>query len=199
MTIAYPRERVEDVLLDAPLPPSVRIFPTRHRFTPKGVGPSDSRFAGRADPYSVLYAAPDFATAFVEVVIRDRFAKRVGDRSVHLAELRNLSFTVIRSGSAVLRWLDLRDDGCLRLGAPTDAVRARHNAAGRALARSIHARHPDIDGILFPGRLTGFNVYAVFDRALGRVEADTAAPLATHPDLPDALRRYDIWIDHPKT
>ncbi len=41
MTIAYPRERVEDVLLDAPLPPSVRIFPTRHRFTPKGVGPID--------------------------------------------------------------------------------------------------------------------------------------------------------------
>ena len=100
MTIAYPRERVEDVLLDAPLPPSVRIFPTRHRFTPKGAEPSDSRFAARADPYSVLYAAPDFATAFVEVVIRDRFAKRVGDRSVHLAELRNLSFTVTRSGSA---------------------------------------------------------------------------------------------------
>jgi hypothetical protein len=89
---------------------------------------------------------------------RDRFAKRVGYRSVDWAELRNLSFTVIGSGSAVLKWLDLRGDGCVRLGAPTDAVRARHHAAGRALGRSIHARHPDIDGILFPGRLTGFDV-----------------------------------------
>lgn len=63
MTIAYPRARVEDLLLDAPLPPSVRFFPARHRFTPKGVWPSDSRFAPRADPYRVPYTAPDFATA----------------------------------------------------------------------------------------------------------------------------------------
>jgi hypothetical protein len=145
----------------------------------------------------VLYAAPDVATAFVEVVIRDRFAKCVGDRSVHLAEIRNRSFTVIRSGSAVLRWLDLRDNVFVRPGAPTDAVRARHHAAGRAFARSIHARHPAIDGILFAGRTASMST-RFSTVPWGRIEADAAAPLATPPDFPDALRRYDIWIDHPK-
>jgi hypothetical protein len=36
--------------------------------------------------------------------------------------------------------------GCLDLGAPTDAVRSRHQAAGQALSRAIYRAHEDVDG-----------------------------------------------------
>lgn len=199
MTVQYPRQRVEELLLDAPLPACVRIFPSKHRATPTGVGPGDSRFATSTEAHRVLYVAPSFATAFVEVVVRDRFTRHRGDRSVHWAEIRNLVYALVSSRGADMRWLDLRADGCVRLGAPTDAVHARHHRAGQALARTIHAGHPDVDGILFPGRLTGSDVYAVFDRALLRVEAGVAGPLQDHPDLPAALRRYELWIDRRRS
>jgi hypothetical protein len=43
--------------------------------------------------------------------------------------------------------VDLRESGCLILGAPTDAAHARNQAAGRALGRALYEQHADIDGI----------------------------------------------------
>jgi hypothetical protein len=51
--------------------------------------------------------------------------------------------------------VDLRESGCLVLGAPTDAAHARNQAAGRALCRALNEQHPDIDGIRYQSRLTG--------------------------------------------
>ena len=95
---------------------------------------------------------------------------------------------------ATLRLLDLRGDGCIRIGAPTDAVNARNHAAGRALGRAIHAEHPTIDGLLFSSRLTGGDAYGVFQRALGKLAASESDLLQNHPDLPDILARFDIRL-----
>ena len=40
----------------------------------------------------------------------------------------------LAAGEAELTLLDLREDGCARIGAPTDAVRARNHAAGRSFS-----------------------------------------------------------------
>ena len=192
--IGYPRNRIEPVLLKTGLPPSYRIMPGRHRPSPLGASPADSRFCSRNAGYTVLYAAPDFATAFIETVVRDRFVRR-SERNVALKEITELFWARItaRPGT-VLTLLDLRGDGCARIGAPTDAVHARNHAAGRAFAKAVHAEHADIEGLLYDSRLTGGEVYAVFDRGAGKLEAVETDMLMYHPDLPEVLERHGIGL-----
>lgn len=82
----YPRERVEGVLTKVKLPASYRIFLRHHLETPLGITPGDSRFCASADGNAVLYATPDFATAFIEVILRDRFTRK-RQREVSLKEI----------------------------------------------------------------------------------------------------------------
>ena len=192
--VGYPRDRIESVLLKAGLPDSYRIMPGRHRSSPLGTSPADSRFCSRNADYTVLYAAPDFATAFIETVVRDRFVRR-SERNVALREITERFWARItaRPGT-VLTLLDLRGDGCARIGVPTDAVHARNHAAGRAFAKAVHAEHADIEGLLYDSRLTGGDVYAVFDRGAGKLEAVETDMLMDHPDLPDVMERHGIGL-----
>ena len=190
----YPRERVEDVLTKARLPASYRIIPRRHLGTPLGVASGDSRFCAKADGYTVLYATPEFATALIEVIVRDRFT-RLRQREVLLKEITERAWArIVTKPRAKLSLLDLRKDGCVRLGAPTDAVNARNHAAGRVLGRAIHAEHKDIDGFLFSSRLTGADVYAIFVRAIGKLQTNDTGDLSEHPELPDVLDRQKIGL-----
>lgn len=194
MASAYPRDRVEDAIVETKLPPSYRIVPRRYLKTPLGTSPGDSRFCAKADGYTVLYAAPDFTTAFVETVVRDRFTRK-RPREILLKEITGRAWTQIQTKpGARLRLLDLRQDGCVKLGAPSDAVNARSHAAGRALGRAIHADHKDVDGLLFSSRLTGADAYAVFDRALAKLDASASALLQDHPALPNVLSEYGIQL-----
>ncbi len=190
----YSRERVEEVLTKAKLPASYRIIPRRYVETPLGVAPGDSRFCAKAHGYTVLYATPDFATAFIEVVVRDRFTRK-RHREVLLKEVTDRGWAlIVTTPRAKLGVLDLRKDGCVRLGTPTDAVNARNHAAGRALSQAIHAEHKDIDGFLFSSRLTGADVYAVFDRAIGKLQTKGVGELPDHPELTDVLGRHQISL-----
>lgn len=191
---SYPEDRVEALLTQIKLPPSYRIFPTRHAKTPLGTAPADSRFCASTSGFTVLYVAPDFATAFIEVVVRDRF-RRKKDREIALKEITlRSSAQVSSSPRSKLSILDLRKDGCTRLGAPTDAVNAKNHAAGRALGRDLYTNHTQVDGILFASRLTGEDVYAIFDRATSRLTAESTQPLTQHTDLPAILERHEIKL-----
>ncbi len=190
----YPRNQVENVLTQATPPPSYRIIPRRHLRTPLGTALGDSRFCTKADNYTVLYAAPDFATAFIETVVRDRFTRK-RQRDIVLKEVTERAWVLISATSrAPLRLLDLRQDGCVRLGTPTDTVNARNHVAGRSLGRSIYADHKDIDGLLFASRLTGADVYALFDRAIRKLDVMDSGLLANHPELPRVLTQYSIRL-----
>ena len=176
------------------MPASWRIMPARHLVSPLDSGRADSRFCSRDAGYTVLYASPDFATAFVETVVRDRFTRR-RNRDVGLKEITERVWTRIsvRAG-AELTLLDLRGDGCTRIGAPSDAVHARNHAAGRALAKAIHAEHADIEGLVYVSRLTGEDTHAVFDRGVGKLDATETGMLMDHPELPDVLERHGIGL-----
>ncbi len=95
---------------------------------------------------------------------------------------------------ATLTLVDLRRDGCTRIGAPTDTVKARNHAAGRAFAKAIHTDHVDVDGIVYTSRLTGEDVYAVFDRSAGKLASAETGLLEHHPELPDILKRCGIGL-----
>lgn len=191
---AYSRKRVEDVLTKAKLPPSSRIIPHRYLETPMGAAPGDSRFCSKADGFTVLYASPEFATAFIETIVRDRFIRR-DQREVLLKEVTQRAWALIKAKPrAKLALLDLRNDGCVRLGAPTDTVNARNHAAGRALGRTIYSEHKDVDGFLFSSRLTGGDVYAIFDRGVARLDSTETGMLPEHPELIDVLSNYSIKL-----
>ena len=93
-----------------------------------------------------------------------------------------------------LTLLDLRADGCTRIGAPTDVVQARNHAAGRAFGKTIHAEHADVDGIVYPSRLTGEDAYAIFDRSIGKLTAGEQGQLGEHVALPSVLERHGIGL-----
>lgn len=93
-----------------------------------------------------------------------------------------------------LKLLDLRGAGCTTIGVPTDTVGARNHAAGRALGRAIYCDHGDIDGFLYASRLTGADVYAVYDRAIGKLEASETGRLLDHGELPAVLQRHHISL-----
>ena len=189
-----PGSRVEPVLVTAPMPRGYRIMASRHRSKPLGTTPADSRFCTRNGGFAVLYAAPEFTTAFVETVVRDRFTRRQ-DRKVSLKEVTTRVWAEVATQSKkMLTLVDLRRDGCTRIGAPTDAVNAKNHAAGRALARNIHALHTNVDEIVYASRLTGDDVYAVFDRSANKLASTKAGSLVDHSELADILERYRIML-----
>ena len=191
---AYPRHRIEAALLQAELPPSYRILPRRYLAAPLGAAPADSRFCRRAAGYTVLYASPDFATAFLETVVRDRFMRRPR-REIGFVEVTERAWALIATKpGAKLTLLDLRRDGCTLIGAPTDTVNARNHAAGRAFGKAVHTEHADVDGLLYAFRLTGADVYATFDRGVGELEARETGILPEHPELSDVLARHGIHL-----
>ena len=190
----YPQDRIEAVLEEAELPPSYRIMPRRHLTSGLGTTPADSRFCRKEDAYTVLYASPDFATAFLETVVRDRFMRR-RRREIGLVEVTKRGWARIQTAPETrLLLLDLRRDGCTLLGAPTDVAKAKNHAASRAFGRVVHAEHANVDGLLYASRLTGADVYAVFDRGIGKLEARESGTLPDHPDLPDVLAKYEIGL-----
>ena len=164
MTVLYPRERVKEVLKPLSLATAHRIVLKPYLSDPLAVCPSKSRFCdGRT--YAVLYAAGDFATAFAEVVVRDRLVQR-DRRFVPFGDIAARGWVEISSNNVPLQMVDLRESGCLILGAPTDTAHARNQAAGRALGRALYEQHADIDGIWYQSRLTGGYCPAIFDLAL---------------------------------
>ena len=189
-SLQYPRARVETRIRSLATVSAYRIFGLAHIDTPLSPHLSASRFCDGRSGYSVLYAALTFDTAFAETILRDRFVQRA-QRTVSLDEI--LARAWVRCSTqqaAVLALIDLGGSGCLDLGVPTDAVRSRHQAAGQALSRAIYREHEDVDGFMYPSRLTGGDCLAIFDRAVARLVALETGRLEDHPELPDALTRH---------
>jgi hypothetical protein len=188
----YPRERIEARLSYFSIESAHRVFAVSRM--PLSVQPSPSRFCDGTEGYAVLYAARTFETCIVESLIRDRFVRRTRREIPLAAVLMRAHAQIATQPNAELLLLDLRDTGCLDIGAPTDAARARHFAAGQALGRSIYTEHPDVDGIIYASRLTGDDCFAVFDRALAKIFVIDACELKDHPQLPMMLEQGGIQL-----
>jgi hypothetical protein len=155
---------------------------------------SPSRFCDGKSGFSVMYAALSFETCIVETLVRDRFTHRL-QRELPLAAVLARGYARISTQpDRELNLLDLKDSGCVDIGVPTDAVRARHFAAGQALGRAVHEEHPDVDGFIYASRLTGDDCIAVFDRAVEKFAVFDACELKDHPELPAVLERNRVVL-----
>ena len=191
---AYPRKRVEAALVEVALPPGYRIVPGRYLPSPLGTAPANSRFCTETADFTILYTASDFASAFLETMVRDRFTRKRLRKISRKRVARRIWTRIESKPGTSLRLLDLRRGGCIAIGAPTDAVRSRNQTAGQAFAKAIHADHADIDGFLYESRLSAADTYAVFDRAIGKLRLMDSGRLTDHPELPQVLKQYGIDI-----
>jgi hypothetical protein len=188
----FPRERIEARLSYFSIESAHRVFAVSRM--PLSIQPSPSRFCDGASGYAVLYAALTFETCIGESLMRDRFVRRPRRELPLAAVLTRAHAQIATQPDAELLLLDLRDTGCMDIGAPTDAARARHFAAGQSLGRAIHTEQPDVDGVIYASRLTGDDCFAVFDRALDQLIVIDACELKDHPQLPELLEQGGIQL-----
>jgi len=101
----------------------LRVMRIAHRATPLGMSISKSRFSSPTDAFKLLYIARNLATAIAETIIRDRF-EGATERVLTAGEVANWGVTRVDTRRP-LRLLDIRTDGCFRLGVSTDMIGAK--------------------------------------------------------------------------
>lgn len=184
--------KLQERILEASIASWPRILPSRHRSTPAIAGLGASRFSSPSGAFRVLYAADNFATAFAETIVRDRFEGKAR-RFLYRPHLEQLCVTSI-SSSRKLALLDLRGAAAYEAGVDTDSNRARAHGSGQALSEAVHAEMTDIDGILFNSRLTTGDCLAVYDRAFAALSGTPPVALIQATLLPTELTRLGITV-----
>jgi hypothetical protein len=113
----------------------LRCTPWAHRGTPLGIGYGKTRFASPHDSCKLLYIAADLATAMAETIVRDRF-EGAAVRELDITDIQPWGVCEVEA-RAPLRVLDLRRDGCFKLGVSTDVVGAKAQGQSRALSQKL--------------------------------------------------------------
>jgi hypothetical protein len=151
---------------------------------PLGYGLGPSRFSDpettRLPPerFGVVYLGSSVKVCFLEAILRDRAVGRIQTYPIEWAELEAWTCAELRI-ARTLQLVDLRGDGLVRMGIPTDVARASAHDLGRAWSRAFWSHHAVPDGIMYESRLnTEINI-ALYDRALAKM-----MPVAT-PRLVD--------------
>jgi hypothetical protein len=158
----------------------LRLYRRTHA-DPLGFGKGPSRFS---DPrplpahgrYGVVYLGSSLKVGVLEAIVRDRGDARLGDLVIGRRELEETSCAEVVCGPN-LRLADLRGDGAVQMGVPTDAVRASDQALGQAWALAFQQHDVTPDGLIYSSRLNGEDNIALFDRAIPKVRVASVGPL----------------------
>jgi hypothetical protein len=155
------------------------------------------RFDAVNDEFGVLYVALTIEGAFMETVIRDRFAN--GSLPLLVDETDLLSRAVSRLGWNETRTLRLADFTAplISLGGDSLILSTPDYMISNQWSSAVFAHPERVDGILYRSRYAAQDCIAVFDRAR-LLTRDRAVPLIQHPDLPRILDRYGIGIAPPE-
>lgn len=149
-----------------------RIYFGRHP-DPLGYSKSDSRFSDprrRIDSnrFGVIYLGQTLTVCFLETVLRDRRDGLVADLVLEERELELRRYAEIEV-LAPLRLVDLRQNGAVAMGVPSDVHHGSRHTLGRAWSTAFHAHTQVPDGILYPSRLNGQLNVALYDRAVTKL------------------------------
>jgi hypothetical protein len=167
-----------------------RIFLDRYP-DPLGYGKARSRFA---DPrrrvsrsrFGVLYLGESLKVCFLEAMLRDRRNGAVGDYPIAESDFRVLRFAEVEVAAA-LSLADLRGDGPVRMGIPSDVLRASSQSLGRAWSLALYQHPAQPDGIIYPSRLNDETNLAIYDRAVAKLRPVRNMPLIEAPGLAQVL------------
>lgn len=130
-----------------------RIYLSRHP-NPLGFGKTLSRFSDPrrhilANRFGVLYLGSTLKVCFVEAVLRDQGDGRADDLLLDERDLAGRSFADVEV-TTPLTLLDLRGDGPLRMGIPSDVARGSMQDLARRWSLAFHAHTTRPDGIVYP-------------------------------------------------
>ena len=167
-----------------------RIHQTRHADA-LGYSKVPSRFS---DPrrrvtrnrFGVLYLGNTLKVCFLEALLRDRRNAVVGEYVIGESELRSCRYAQIESLSS-LHLVDLRGDGCVRMGIPSDVPRSTNQALARRWSLAFYQHPSQADGIIYPSRLNNDTNLAIYDRAVMKLRAIGTTKLIRAPGFAEVL------------
>ncbi len=169
-----------------------RIFPD-----PLGCGRASSRFSAPLDtsaPYGVLYLGSSVKVAVAETLVRDRGDGRLNDFPIELIELETWTCADVEVVSS-LRLADLRGDGALRMGVPSDVAHAASWTQSQAWSAAIYDHEQRPDGLIYSSRFTGEPNLAIFERSLSKLAVVGVGPLLSRrSELAETIRRLGLQI-----
>jgi hypothetical protein len=70
-----------------------------------------------------------------------------------------------------LKLIDLRGDGSVRMGIPSDVARGSKQTLARKWSIALREHPEQIDGLVYPSRLNGETNLAIYDRGVGKLLA----------------------------
>ena len=147
-----------------------------------------------ADRYGVVYLGSSVNVTVAETLVRDRGDGRLGDLPIELAEFEAWACAEIEVVTP-LRLADLRGDGPLRMGIPSDVAHAADWRLGQLWSAALHAHDLQPDGLIYLSRFAGEPNLAVFERALPKLAATRiGALLDRRAQLAATLRRLGVAI-----
>lgn len=163
-----------------------RIYLSRF-LDPLGYGKTLSRFSDPrrrvpASRFGVLYLGSTLKVCFVEAVLRDQRDGIAGELLLEESELAQRSYATVEVTSP-LSLVDLRGDGPLRMGTPSDVVHGVKQSLARKWSLAIYTHPREPDGIIYPSRLNGETNLAIYDRAVAKLKAHRTGPLLSEPSL----------------
>lgn len=130
---------------------------------------------------------------FLEAVLRDRREGLVDDLPIDEVELTQRRYADI-AAAADLRLVDLRGDNAVRMGVPTDVVRAQRQNLARRWSLAFHEHPVRPDGIIYPSRLNGATNLAIYDRSIRKLRPKRVVPLLGAPGLAQVLEDFRVGL-----
>jgi len=167
---------------------------------PLGFGLSPSRFSDprvdlpEKDRFGIIYFGSSLKVCFLERVLRDLRNGRLGDVPIPYAELEQLMCAEVTTARP-LNLVDLRGDSPLKMGVPTDAIRASSHRLGQkwSLAFWLHKQRPH--GVVYPSRLNEEIKLALYDVALPNVSVSRSRPfLEYRAEVAALIRDFKLAI-----
>ncbi|MFA6032691.1 MAG: RES family NAD+ phosphorylase [Myxococcota bacterium] len=165
---------------------------------PLGYGKSPSRFSDPrrrldANRFGVLYLGDSLKVCFLEIVLRDRREGIIDDLPIEEVELTRRRYAEIAT-TTDLRLVDLRGDNGVRMGVPTDVVRAQRQNLARQWSLAFHEHPSQPDGILYPSRLNGETNLAIYNRSIGKLQPKRVVTLLGALGLAQILEDFRVGL-----
>lgn len=165
---------------------------------PLGYGRGRSRFSDprrrvESNRFGVLYLGSSLKVCFLEAILRDQRDGQVGTLPLGRTALADRAVAAIVP-TRELRLIDLRGDGPVRMGIPSDVAGGTEQTLARAWSVAFHEHSEAVDGIIYPSRLNGEHNLAIYGRAVPALRCTGTVPLLRARGLVGVLRDLHVAI-----